>query len=262
MHDLQTSPGVAGHQGTRIMRIILIIVIASLIFSGCTQAQSISDQRDSAPREGSDARVKYIALTYDDGPNAEVTSRLLDVLKVNDAKATFFVEGSLISSSGKIIKRMDAEGHELGNHTLSHARLTELDGDDLRAEIEGASAALQALTGKAPAVLRPPRAAIDMEVKQVARDNGLAIALFDNYPNDSRPWKSAKAISDSIVSEARDGGIVFLHDTSIRSVDATVLVIRDLSSQGYRFVTLSELITKKGSIQPGAVYWNGYVAEP
>lgn len=244
------------------MRIVLGVVLASLLCGGCTQAQSPSDQRAAALRTGGDAGVKYIALTYDDGPNSEVTTRLLDVLKINGARATFFVEGSLIGSHQAIIRRMDTEGHELGNHTLSHARLTKLDGDEMRAEIEGASAALRALTGKAPMMLRPPRAAFDMEVRRVARDNGLAIALFDNYPNDSRPWKSAETISDSIVSEARDGGIVFLHDTSMRSVDATELVIRDLSERGYRFVTLSELIAKKGAVVPGAVYRNGYAAEP
>jgi peptidoglycan/xylan/chitin deacetylase (PgdA/CDA1 family) len=262
MRDLQSSPDVAGYKGTRIMRISIFIVVAPLLCLGCTQENSISDQRASTPHEGADPGVKYIALTYDDGPDSEVTTRLLDVLKANGAKATFFVEGSLIASNGKIIKKMDAEGHELGNHTLTHARLTELDGDELRAEIEGASAALRTWTGRAPRVLRPPRAAIDMEVKQVARDNGLAIALFDNYPNDSRPWRSSEAISDSIVTEARDGGIVFLHDTSMRSVDATALVIRDLSKKGYRFVTLSELIAKKSQIEPGAVYRNGYIAEP
>ncbi len=239
----------------------LIVLILSSFLASCTSAQSSSDQSAALLPGASQVDTKYIALTYDDGPDAEVTARLLDVLEENDAKATFFVRGNLISSHGQLIRRMDAEGHELGNHTLTHARLTGLDGDALRAEIEGASAALQTVTGKAPAMLRPPRAAIDLEVKEVARANGLAIALFDIYPRDSMFWMSAEKISDAVVSEARDGGIVFLHDTSMRSADATALAIRELSAQGYRFVTLSELITRKGPIQPGAVYRNGYVAE-
>ncbi|WP_454830872.1 polysaccharide deacetylase family protein [Pseudoxanthomonas wuyuanensis] len=244
------------------MNKLIAIVLASLLAGGCTQARSGDEPITNSDRKDSEVGLRYIALTYDDGPNEEVTARLLDVLKENNAKATFFVHGSLIASSAKIIRRMDAEGHELGNHTLRHANLTGLDGDELRTEIEGASEALMAVTGKTPTMLRPPRAAIDREVKDVARENGLAIALFDNYPSDSRPWKTADGIRKSIVSEARDGGIVFLHDTSMRSVDATALVVRELSSKGYRFVTLSELIAKKGPIKPGAVYRNGYVAEP
>jgi peptidoglycan/xylan/chitin deacetylase (PgdA/CDA1 family) len=239
----------------------IALILASLLAGGCTPAPSSADQGATLSPGASEAQTRYIALTYDDGPDAEVTTRLLDILKDHDAKATFFVLGDLIASHGQIIKRMDAEGHELGNHTLSHARLTGLDGDALRAEIEGASAALQAVTGKPPAMLRPPRAAIDAEVQQVARANGLAIALFDIYPNDSMFWMSAKKISDAIVSEAKDGGIVFLHDTSMRSAEATALAIRELSAQGYRFVTLSELIARKGPIKPGAVYRNGNAAE-
>lgn len=76
----------------------------------------------------SEVDAKYIALTYDDEPDPEVTARVRNVPKENEAKTTFFVLGDLIASHEQIIKRMDAESHELGHCTLSYARLTEFDG--------------------------------------------------------------------------------------------------------------------------------------
>lgn len=245
-----------------LMNRLIAAFLVPLLATGCTQPKTATDLEQGAHGHADATDVKYIALTYDDGPHAKATPALLDVLRENNAKATFFVLGSLIADNGQLIKRMDSEGHELGNHTINHPILTILNRETLRAEIKNASSELSAVTGKAPTLLRPPRAAFNANVQAVARENGLAIALFDIYPNDSMPWNNARDISETIVSEAKDGSIVFLHDTSARSVDATELAIRGLSSRGFRFVTLSELIKRRGPIKPGAVYKNGYVVEP
>ena len=211
-----------------------------------------SPQISAAPATVSEP--KYIALTFDDGPDAQATPRLLDVLKEHHAKATFFVMGTRIADNAPILRRMLAEGHTIGNHALSHGRLTTMAADSARSEIEGANKLLQQATGKAPAVFRPPYGVVDEKVVNILRANNLANVLWSIYPDDSSFMATATSISERIIGQARDGDIVFLHDTAMRSVDATALVIQNLTQKGFVFVTTEELLARQGKIVAGETY--------
>lgn len=208
----------------------------------------------NVPDTTNTSEEKFIALTFDDGPDARATPALLDVLKRYGAKATFFVMGSRIEANAPLLKRMVDDGHAIGNHTLSHAKLSGLSRDAMRSEIVGASRSIQRASGVAPDVLRPPYAATNADVENIARANGLAILMWSIYPNDSSYFGSASVIAERIVASAKDGDIVFLHDTSMRSVEATERVLRNLSEKGFRFVTASQLIKRHGRLEPGATY--------
>lgn len=232
-----------------IFRITIIVTLLLLGTSVCAQEQSVYGDANGADN-------KYIALTYDDGPDSEVTPKLLDVLKKYDAKATFFVLGEKIIANASTLHRMVTEGHSIGNHGLTHRRLTGLTQQAVNAEIEGVNASLQQITGKTPAVFRPPYAAIDDKVIQTSRANGLAIVLWSIYPESSH-FSGASAISEHIISKAHDGDIVFMHDTSSRTIEATERVIKKLSAEGFIFVTVPELIQKNGHLVAGQTYRTG-----
>ncbi|MGO7169546.1 polysaccharide deacetylase family protein [Rhizobium leguminosarum] len=203
---------------------------------------------------GSVRTVKLIALTYDDGPTA-VTSRILDVLKTRNAKATFFPIGSKVHEAAAMMRRMASEGHAIGNHTINHLRLTEMSPDVARAEIEEANALLTEVTGQRPTVFRPPYAALNDSVRDILRSNGLAIIMWSIYPE--RLAFSATTVRDRVVENARDGDIVFLHDTSSQAVEATQGIADELSGKGFEFVTVPELIRRRGTFSLGSTYETG-----
>ncbi|MGV2068436.1 polysaccharide deacetylase family protein [Agrobacterium sp. 22-226-1] len=206
------------------------------------------------PTSGSVGTVELIALTYDDGPT-EVTSRILDVLKTRNAKATFFPVMGNVRNDPAVMRRMASEGHAIGNHTISHARLTEMSPDAARAEIEDANELLTEVTGQKPTVFRPPYAALNDHVRDILRSNGMAIIMWSIYPE--RLAFSATTLRDRVVEDARDGDIVFLHDTSPRAVEATQGIVDELSAKGFEFVTVPELIRRRGKFSPGSIYETG-----
>jgi peptidoglycan/xylan/chitin deacetylase (PgdA/CDA1 family) len=198
--------------------------------------------------------VKLIALTYDDGPTA-VTSRILDILKTRNAKATFFPIAGNVREDAAVMRRMASEGHAIGNHTISHARLTEMSPDAARAEIEEANALLTEVTGDRPTLFRPPYAALNDSVREMLRSSGLAIIMWSIYPE--RLAFNAATMRDRVVEGARDGDIVFLHDTSPRAVEATQGIVDELSAKGFEFVTVPELIRRRGTFSAGSIYETG-----
>lgn len=217
------------------------------------------ESKDSIERGRSS---KSIALTYDDGPSEQVTPALLDVLSTYRAHATFFPLGSKIQANSALIKRMAAQGHAIGNHTLSHERLTGLSVKSVQEEIEGVNAQIREITGQAPTLFRPPYGAVNEPVITIARANGLAIVLWSLYPEKfGDSLRGADAIGERVIPAARDCDIVFMHDTAMQSVNASEMIVWGLSAKGFEFVTVAELIHRCGRFTPGETYRTGRGAE-
>ncbi|SCY84820.1 polysaccharide deacetylase family protein [Rhizobium sp. NFACC06-2] len=195
------------------------------------------------PASKGSGAVKFLALTSDDGPT-EVTSRILDVLKTRCAKATFFPIAGNVRNDPAVMRRMAFEGHAVGNHTISHARLTEMSPDAARAEIEDAKELLTEVTGLKPTVFRRPYAALNDHVRDILRSNSMTIIMWSINPE--RFASSASAVRGRVVEAARDGDIVFLHDVSPRAAEATQEIVDELSAKGFEFVTVPELIRRRG----------------
>lgn len=234
------------------IRTLIVAIALSL-----TATASLAEHPSPNATDG--GTTKLIALTYDDGPT-EVTPRLLDVLKSHNAKATFFPTGANVQSAPAVVRRIAVEGHAIGNHTVSHSRLTSLSLEAVRREVEDANALLARLTGQQPVVFRPPYAAMNDAVTDILRTNGLSVILWSIYPE--RLAFSASTIRNRVVDHARDGDIVFLHDTSAQTVDATEAILNDLSAKGFEFVTVPELIRRRGKLVPGRTYETGRGGEP
>jgi peptidoglycan-N-acetylglucosamine deacetylase len=190
---------------------------------------------------------KKVALTFDDGPDDIFTRQVLDVLKQNKVKATFFVIGRRAEAHPELIARMIREGHIVGNHSYNHADLSKLSVTNFEKQIEHTQLILKPMTGYNPKLFRPPYGAINEQQVRWAMDHGY---LIINWNVDSLDWKglSADKVSRNILSANRPGAIILLHcgggegEDLSGSVKAIPTIIRTLKIQGYEMVTVPELL--------------------
>ena len=185
---------------------------------------------------------KVVAITFDDGPHQENTPRLLDMLKERRIKATFYVVGNMVKYSPQLIRRMIAEGHEIGNHTVTHGNLARMSDDALRKELQAAHDQIIAETGVTPRTMRPPGGAIKKSQKELMlREFGYPTILWSVDPED---WKrpGPAVVTSRLVNGASPGGILLVHDLHKPTVDAMPSTLDQLLAQGYEFVTVTELI--------------------
>lgn len=196
-------------------------------------------------------RVRCVALTYDDGPG-QYTGHLLDILAEYHAKATFFVVGQMVAAEGPYnLRRMVREGHEIGNHTWSHAQLTALSDAGVQGELSRTQQIVHHATGRWMSIMRPPYGATNQRVSAVARRKGLAQILWSL---DTMDWRDRDSlvVTQRAIRAAR-GSVVLMHDIHPTTVEAAPQVLERLTAAGYTFVTLSELYGK--ALTPGREYF-------
>ncbi len=213
----------------------------------CTRA--ISSLPDEKPQY-----TGYLALTFDDGPSGPLTERLLDGLAERGAHATFFLCDYRIASYSSPMTRYVAEGHEVANHSANHISLTSLTTLGIDQELDATNASLVVYTGVTPTLMRPPGGIYNSTVLEELSKRGMSCIIWSVDPMD---WKvlDAEKVTRHIVENASDGDIILLHDLYSTSVDAALMVIDQLSQQGYAFVTVSELAAIKGyDLESGGVY--------
>ena len=201
------------------------------------------------PKKAS-ADTKMVALTFDDGPS-KFSSKILDCLETNNAKATFFVVGYNINAHASVLKRAHSLGMEIGNHTMNHKNLKTLGADGIKSELRQASDAILSVTGAGPTLIRPPYGNYNSTVSSVAD------APLIMWSIDTLDWKTRNADStvNSILNNVKDGSVVLMHDLYSQSAEAAVRVIPELISRGYKLVTVSELARAKGiSMENGKAY--------
>lgn len=196
-----------------------------------------------APSKVNCARLKCVALTFDDGP-VTGTTQLLDLLKAKGVHATFFMVGSNVALHPALVRRMLADGNVLGNHTWDHAQLTRLDPAAMQQEITRTNAAIQKATGTVPTLLRPPYGATNPAVAKVAGQLGMAQILWNVDPLD---WKDRNAaiVTKRVLASTRAGSIVLSHDIHPTSRQAYAAIIDGLRAKGFTLVTVPELLGTK-----------------
>ncbi|MBV9643348.1 MAG: polysaccharide deacetylase family protein [Verrucomicrobia bacterium] len=184
----------------------------------------------------------YVAMTFDDGPSAENTPRLLELLKQRNIKATFFLIGQNAAANPDLVRRILGEGHEVGNHSWSHPQLSKLSDDRVRVEITKTQDAIKQASGFTPTILRPPYGAITPRQRAwIETQFGLNIILWSVDPFD---WKrpGASVITQRILSQVRPGAIILSHDIHKQTVDAMPATLDGLIAKGYKFATVSQLL--------------------
>lgn len=186
--------------------------------------------------------LKIVAMTFDDGPHPQNTPRLLDMLKQRGIKCTFFTIGRSVDLYPAITKRIVDEGHEIGNHTYTHGNLSKMSESKVRNELNRGRDAIIRATGVNPRVMRPPYGALYSNQRQWVLDAyGYPTILWSVDPMD---WKDRDAgvVSRRLIARAHPGAILLAHDLHKTTIDAMPKTLDTLIGQGYKFVTVSELI--------------------
>ena len=184
----------------------------------------------------------YIAMTFDDGPSATLTPKLLDLLAAHHIKATFFVIGENVAEHPEIVARAAREGHEIGNHSWSHPNFGKMADESVRRQLQQTDDAIKNATGKRPTLMRPPYGSITAREKRWIHDEfGYRIILWDVDPYD---WKrpGPAVVRNRILKETQPGSIVLSHDIHPGTIEAMPSTFDALEAKGFKFVTVSELI--------------------
>src|ERR1700731_365633 len=192
----------------------------------------------------------YIAMTFDDGPSAKLTPKLLDLLAAHHIKATFFLIGQNVAENPEIAARETREGHEIANHSWSHPNLAKMSDDGVRGQLRKTDEAIRSAAGIGPTLLRPPYGSITARQKKwINQEFGYKIVLWDVDPLDwRRPGPSV--VCNRIVKNTRAGSIVLAHDIHPGTIEAMPCVVSQLEAKGFKFVTVSELIAMETPLPP------------
>ena len=192
---------------------------------------------------------KLVALTFDDGPYPPFTQELVAVLDEKQVKATFFVVGNNASKFPDVVKLVVSKGHEVALHAGEHKDFLKLNSSELAENISFGKKVLEELTGKPVKYMRPPHGFRDWAVMEEASRVGLKVVNWSVIPRD---WTNpgAEAIADRVCKEVFSGAIVLLHDGDApaqkasreQTVQAIALIIDQLRKDGYKFVTIDELL--------------------
>lgn len=241
------------------LSITFIITIFSLNSNEDKEAMSINKKNINLKNDilneyndiiikNGNSNEKLVALTFDDGPDKDFTPQILDILKKNNIKATFFVVGENVEWNSKILKREYEEGHAIGNHTFTHINVSKKNYYEIENEINKTQQIIKNVIGMEPNLFRPPYRAISKDMLSVAKDKNMNVILWSKL--DPRDWSnpSVDYIVDTIMNKVENGTIILLHDYNnlrnkkSQTIQAIDIVIPKLKEKGYKFVTIPELI--------------------
>lgn len=202
-------------------------------------------------------RTACVALTFDDGPRAETSRRVVRTLRDKGDRATFFAIGGAINDATIPVLRDDTRyGMPVGSHTMSHTDLPAImQAGTERQEFDDASARISEATGRPVNLLRPPHGAADEASRRYLADHlGGGIALYDVDSYDWAAGASARSVQWKVTAQARPGSIILMHDIHEHTAAALPHILDALHAKGYRTVTIEELTGQYP--RPGYVYYS------
>jgi peptidoglycan/xylan/chitin deacetylase (PgdA/CDA1 family) len=186
---------------------------------------------------------KMVCLTFDDGPDGEITPQVLNILKRYHVKASFFFVGNKIEQYPEIINTAYQEGHLVLSHTWSHRQLNAMEEQEIRREVEMSEDKIYELIGERPAFIRPPYGEVDEKVARAIKNRGGKIILWSI---DTLDWsqKEKNNIVKNVTEHVRPGDIILMHCDSDKTetVKALPEIITILRQKGYQFVDLGEML--------------------
>ncbi|WP_325099454.1 polysaccharide deacetylase family protein [Persicirhabdus sediminis] len=195
----------------------------------------------------------YVALTFDDGPHPSLTPRLLDILRDRNVKATFYVVGTNVDAYPQIVRRIVAEGHEIGNHSWKHNNFTKMSADQCRDSLNKCRDSIVKACGVQPRTFRPPYGALRQDQRQwIFNEYGYPTILWSVDPLDWK-YRNAYRVENELVNKAHNGAILLAHDIHKTTVDAVPGTIDRLIRKGHTFVTVSQLLAQPSGVAQAAV---------
>ena len=184
---------------------------------------------------------KMVSISFDAAWGNEDTQQLIDILGQYDVTATFFVVGAWVDKYPESVKALADAGHEVMNHSDSHAHMSQLSSDQIVADLNACSDKIEAVTGVRPTLVRPPYGEYDDHVISTIRSMGMEPIQWDV---DSLDWKDlpASEITQRVVSKVQPGSIVLFHNAALHTPEALPGIIETLLQDGYTFVPISQII--------------------
>ncbi|MDN3017115.1 polysaccharide deacetylase family protein [Paenibacillus sp. BSR1-1] len=191
------------------------------------------------------ASNKVVAITFDDGPNPIYTPQVLEIFSEASGKATFFMIGEQMGKFPEVVKKVAAQGHEIGNHTYTHPYLSQLTQEECLEEIERNESLVEELVGRTPVVFRSPY--LDYNHETLSLLERKSYPMIGALNLEAQDWEQPGV--DHILAKTRDcvrnGSILLFHDgygDRSQTIEAVRILVAELSSQGYQFVTVSSLL--------------------
>jgi peptidoglycan/xylan/chitin deacetylase (PgdA/CDA1 family) len=238
---------------------LLLAVLVVAVFEFYEVAESPGNQLFGKTLVSGPKGERVVALTYDDGPNPPYTDQILEVLREENVHATFFVVGRAVQAYPAVVRREVDSGNAVGNHTWNHGHLVLYGTDGLRRTLERTDHAIYAAAGVHSKIMRPPFGGRDWLVLDEVRRLGYTPVMWSVPLANDWEYPPAKVIADRVLRYASDGAIIDLHDGNrgivcarqlpsgrlcdrSSDVEATRLIVEALKKQGYRFVTIPELL--------------------
>ena len=222
-----------------------LIAATALSIGGVTvnKAVSAASEPKDIPIYSVETDEKKVAISFDAAWGNEQTSELLDILDRYEVKATFFLVGQWVDNFPESVKEIASKGHDVENHSNTHAHMPELSLEGMTEEIVSCNDKIKALTGKCPTLFRPPYGDYDNNVVGAVKNQNMYCIQWDV---DSLDWKdlSAAQITERITSKITNGSIVLLHNGAKNTPEALPSIIEGIRAQGYELVPISELVPK------------------
>lgn len=226
----------------------MLLLLAALVVSGSRNAAAMTESSTFDIYEDSE---RLVALTFDDGPKAGKTDKMLDVLKEKGVKATSFLIGAQVEENEDLVRRMAEEGHQIGIHTYSHVDLACLTEEKQKKEIEKSAEAVEKIIGEGRLLLRPPFGSVNRALEKWVDEPMIFWSV------DTLDWtgKAADEIIRETVIDVKDGDIILMHDISDHGAEGAAGIIDELQRMGYTFLTVDQLFAARGiELEAGESY--------
>lgn len=212
--------------------VFIIILILPMLFAASSPAQIIYRLHDK----------KSIALTFDDGPCAGVTEKILAVLKKEKVKATFFVQGRKVHKRPDLFQKIIAGGNKIGSHTYHHTRLNKISGKRTLIELSQTKSIISRASSKKYSLFRAPHGHVPKDKMKIIEQMGYKIygwsVCVDDYYKDGVGTPSPKAIAKRVLARVKGGDIILMHDDCENTAKALPKIIHTLRNRGFKFTTL------------------------
>lgn len=200
-----------------------------------------------------DPTKPMLALTYDDGPSAHATPRILAVLEKYNSRATFFMVGKQAEKRMDVVKKMEELGCEVANHTYDHTLMTKVPPEELASQLARTNQVVSDACGISPVLMRPCGGARSEAGMNIVGAISMPAVLWSI---DTLDWKTrdAQTTIQTVLEQAKDGDIILMHDLYETTADASEVLIPELVNRGFQLVTVSELASYRGGMLPGHTY--------
>jgi len=224
--------------------ILLVLIIGGIVLSQIAVSEVLLKSNKKLPIYAVKTEEKVVALTFDAAWGADKTEGILNILKEYDAKCTFFLVGFWIDKYEDKVKLIDNSGMLIGNHSNNHLKMSLLKEENIVKELEYVNKRLTEITGKSVKYFRAPFGDYNNLLVETVEKEGMFTIQWDV---DSLDWKglSANEIKDRVTSRVKNGSIVLFHNNSDNILEALPMILLNLKNQGYKFITLDELVYKE-----------------